>query len=887
MKRERVETESDAEQKFIYRILTDGVPSGLGIEPNQILTKKNIKKLKIGKSRPEKRYHPDYIVVVNSVPVLIVEAKSPDKNVEDGLREARMYAHEINSKFESNVDPLRRVISSNYNHTLYGYWNESNELGSFQKEDANVVTKQFSNFVEFAKLETLEKISDELLDIHSLGNYYKPKEYLGGELVREQGMPENDFGDQLAWKYRNLFRAEDREGRRKVVQEAYVNSKQRDEHVKPIDRAIRAARPPSVQDTEPVNATEDDDSLVEGLRVATEETKKGIENHVLLLIGRAGCGKSTFVEYLKEVALPDDLDENTLWSHVNLNNVPVNRDRIYDWITEEVISRLKSKSDLDFDKLENIERLYNVEINKLKKGRLKRFEEGSEKYNEIIDDKLKELQSDRDKTLNAYFRFLGSQQGKAPIVVLDNADKGNAEEQLLLFEVARWLKQKFRCIVVLPIRDKTYNLYNDKAPLNTSTSELSFRIDAPPFKELIEKRIDLVADEIKKSERDELYYYTSNRMRVSYDEEEEVSFLKSIANSILRDDHFTEQLISGLAGKSLRDAIDIFLDFCTSGYISEDEITKMRLNEGEYTLPKKTTSKILFRGTNKFFDEEQSSVSNVYQRKRSISFSNHFVKLLVLRWLDERRDTEGPIPYEGFHRAEDIVDHLKSYGFDRNMVSDCIDDLIRSNCITPEHLNSELESLKDLLHISPAGRVHLSVLDNPYYLSAVVEDTFLTNENIASQVAARMPSIHDQHGEEKLIVNALDFSKYLLERKISFSEREDRLVPSSKRITSIQPRSIINKISNRLRSQSKGDGWNVFVNNYSEGDLLIGKVSSVVNDLGVFVTLVPGFDGLCYKDYLNSFDLSDFSEGDICKAKIHKIKRRDQNADIDILGILA
>lgn len=68
--------------------------------------------------------------------------------------------------------------------------------------------------------------------------------------------------------------------------------------------------------------------------------------------------------------------------------------------------------------------------------------------------------------------FYKGNYAKIPIVVLDNCDKRNKGEQLLMFEVAQWLRAQYKCIVILPMRDATYDTYKSEPPLDTVVRDL-------------------------------------------------------------------------------------------------------------------------------------------------------------------------------------------------------------------------------------------------------------------------------------------------------------------------------------------------------------------------------------------------------------------------------
>src|SRR3970040_1021944 len=98
-------SESDGEQKFIFKLLTTPTPDGLGYSPSDFKTKLDIRKIAIDKGTKKKLYFPDYAVIVDGVPGIIIEAKAPGEDLVEAVREARLYASEINSSYPRNVHP--------------------------------------------------------------------------------------------------------------------------------------------------------------------------------------------------------------------------------------------------------------------------------------------------------------------------------------------------------------------------------------------------------------------------------------------------------------------------------------------------------------------------------------------------------------------------------------------------------------------------------------------------------------------------------------------------------------------------------------------------------------------------------------------------------------
>lgn len=102
--------ESDVEQFFIIKLL-----EVLGYSSEYILTKAMISEFSIGKATAKKRYSPDYIVYTDKrhiKPVLVIDAKNPNENVEDGVLDAQLYTSVIRRKLKE-PKPTQYCIGTN------------------------------------------------------------------------------------------------------------------------------------------------------------------------------------------------------------------------------------------------------------------------------------------------------------------------------------------------------------------------------------------------------------------------------------------------------------------------------------------------------------------------------------------------------------------------------------------------------------------------------------------------------------------------------------------------------------------------------------------------------------------------------------------------------
>jgi hypothetical protein len=186
-----------------------------------------------------------------------------------------------------------------------------------------------------------------------------------------------------------------------------------------------------------------------------------------------------------------------VWARVDLNNAPLLREKAYDWVTETVITQLRELNpQIDFDSLTTIEKVFSTEITAFKKGPISLLKSSDDAYKVRLVDWLNELQSDRLVLANAMARFLCAGPGKLLVIALDNCDKRTREDQLLMFQVAQWIQREFRALVILPLRDVTYDMHRSEPPLDTTLKGLTFRIEPPPFAEVLQKRVMLALEEM-------------------------------------------------------------------------------------------------------------------------------------------------------------------------------------------------------------------------------------------------------------------------------------------------------------------------------------------------------------------------------------------------------
>ncbi len=769
--------ESDVEQKLLWPLLTDRAPLGLGFDTAEVATKRSIRAIPIEKGKSKKLYFPDYAIILCGLPVVIIEAKEPGGDIDEALREASLYAHELNRRFPPDLNPCNRVIACNGAVLATCAWDADSPDLALSFDELNLASTKLEQLATLCGRAAQQSRAHRIVQSLVTRPLFMPLAILGGRSVRDDEVGHNTFGARLALDFKHVFNPQTLEERAFIAKNAYVRSLRRDRYVEPIDRLIRAASPPSVSDARLIEDTAKPAEVIAALR-----RHKSLEHQVLLLVGGVGAGKTTFVDYISEVALAADVRSNTIWVRIDLNYAPLSEAEAYQWFANELIACLQKHSpQSDFDAIETAQLVLAVEIQKLRKGPLKLLSPTSEAYKLRWVDGVQALINDRMLFAKALARYLCAGT-KLLIVALDNCDKRTRDEQLRMFQIAQWAQREFRCLIFLPIRDVTYDHHRQDAPLNTALKDLVFRIEPPQFARVLQRRVTLALTEMMETTGNRtLSYDLPNGIRVEYPRSDQGMYLACILTSLYEHDKLIRRTITGLAGRDIRRAMEIFLEFCTSAHINESEIYKIRHAEGRHALPYSVVARVLLRMNRRFYEGDRSYIKNLFQCNPPDSYPDHFCRIAILRWLHSKLAVRGPTGIRGYHQVRQLLADLVPIGHEIEATRREINYLVINRCILTEHQRSDSVLDDDLICLSPAGSVHLDLIKNVDYLAACGEELWYDQEGTAGRVAERIGrrGIAGHYTRMTTLSNAEELVGYLESRESSGFPCADAFIESS------------------------------------------------------------------------------------------------------------
>ena len=771
-------TESDVEQKFIYPFLTSAPPLGLGLDNSQILTKSVLRQVKIGKGQKQKFYYPDYLISIRGIPVLVLEAKKPYEPLEDAYAEARLYAEEVNAKFPHNINTCQIIVVCNGDEMWAGYSDSANPIVKLLFDDFSVGNINFTQLVDFCSKQNLEDIANKpYLNARGNAQFHTPVSALGGRRVQNEELEENSFGRTFIFENRRIFDPETEMDKAIIVENAYIPSAKREQHIDPIYKAIRKFERPSEKNVTPL-ATKDPIGLVQKISQRIEERNEVYS--LLLLIGNVGSGKTTFVRYFQRVFLEKEnpqLAKQCDWVFINMNQSPLTCDEIYGWIKTEIISQLKGNhNNIEFSSISVIKQMYQKEVHEFETGIGSLLKSDLNEYNKQLFNLLQSKLENRTSYLNTLISYLKDQHRLLPIIVLDNCDKRNKDEQLLMFQVAQWLRTTFKCIVLLPMRDSTYDQYKDEPPLDTVVKDLVFRIDPPDLLKVIQARLDYI---IRITTPTDSTYVLKNGANVSIKKSELIEYFKCIMLAI-RGNQMASNIFYRMSDRNTRKGIQLFEDFCKSGHISSNDIFLIRTGGKDYHFPSYKFLNAVLRKNRRYYNGENSNFVNLFYSNHSDDFPDPFVRIDILRWLQKRASKEGPSKTKGMFQVCDIMRDMQTIGHDLAVARRELNYLLKRDLILSESL-SNVVSNNDLIKISIPGSLHLGLLSNVTYLAACAEDVNFKNSEVMTSISRRIAS-SAQLSKLSMAITVHELISYLIEYRKEFSSSPEVYLTNESKI---------------------------------------------------------------------------------------------------------
>ena len=155
--KENLRNESDVEQSFVRQLLEE-----LGYKGANIFTKSTITYYSTGKGLKKRLHRPDYAIKINKIWSLIIEAKHPEKDINEFVQEAQDYAIIVNRRY-IGTNPIKYCLITNGIKTQLVLTDQTKpilELNFDDFSEDNEKYKKLKDYISYNSLKNIDNVEN-------------------------------------------------------------------------------------------------------------------------------------------------------------------------------------------------------------------------------------------------------------------------------------------------------------------------------------------------------------------------------------------------------------------------------------------------------------------------------------------------------------------------------------------------------------------------------------------------------------------------------------------------------------------------------------------------------------------------------------------------------
>lgn len=579
----------------------------------------------------------------------------------------------------------------------------------------------------------------------------------------------NDLSAQLAYVIAQAFgelSAESKEYQKHLLASCYVKNEDIKKYNSELGLVLED-NPPAID--EKIIKAKNTDSIHGQLKEYIYNKKEvPVSPPLMIVIGGKGVGKTTFIRNFFEIEIGEKPKLSRPSVYIDFRNYTEQDVRNSKDIYQLIIDSLKKEyPKLNLSKRGVLKQIYNEEIKELKESLWSHLTNHPEKLNEKESEFLEKKLENPSTHLKKISLYLREHCAKNLCIIFDNADQLSDQAQREAFLLANSLHQKLSCITIISLREGYYNYWKRKPPFDAFQS-IVFHISAPPYREVVKKRIEFVEKNINFNPIDSNYM----GKKITITEDGFKRLFKNLHHTLfeVQNSELTK-FLEETSFPNIRLGIEKINKFLVSGHTN---IASYMLSD-QYYIPIWEFVKSIALDSNKYYHSYQSMVFNLFRPAKGNH--NHFTKIRLLLMLD--KECEGRISEENFTPVKHILDTFKLAGYGEEIILDELTELLNYILIDNQIISSDIESdgqisLLSQVRLTYSGSYYLrNMLSEFHYLSLVLQDTPFYDAAFFEKIKDSFPEVNNFGKSElsKRLDSVLYFVDYLKEQENFDHER--------------------------------------------------------------------------------------------------------------------
>ncbi len=575
----------------------------------------------------------------------------------------------------------------------------------------------------------------------------KDKELIRNTLSSSLGVIiDNVFGE--------IYRYEVLDDKR-LIEECFIENEEIKKNKSDIEKLF-ADRPPELAEVIPARNTKSIAKQIQtemkGHSVLYQDSEAP---KPIIIVGSKGAGKTTFINYLFKASFSDAFLAERPYIYLDFRKY-----------TDEDLENMGSvvirdAIDYLYDKYPN----YNLHTSKvLKRIFYKEIKQNDDsiwtydkanildRYNEKLNSFLEKHRDDREFFFNKLSEYLIRERRLRLCVIIDNADQFDINVQRKAFLFAQSVNRKAKCSVIISLREGYYYRWRHQPPFDAFDKSNVYHITAPPYSEVLQKRIDYALENIKIDGKS--MGIVGNWASVQMDHAAIKDFLQGIKQSLFGSEN--SEMLSFLEETTypnIREGLEIFKHFLLSGHTEVAQyILRVQISpESKQPIPFWEFLKAVAMDNKKYYNHEISRINNLFFPAEN-SF-NHFLKIKILKFLFLRVEKLGYT--EKFIPTFQVLNTFTNAGYKANLIILELNELLRyrfietDDSVSDKEFDINLEGHQNIT-ISAKGNYYVNKLINKFtYLDLMLHDTPIFEQASYDNIRRTFP-ISNEEGKQNL-----------------------------------------------------------------------------------------------------------------------------------------
>lgn len=469
------------------------------------------------------------------------------------------------------------------------------------------------------------------------------------------------------------------------------------------------------------------------------KSHKRVRPLAILLLGSVGSGKTTFLNYTRNISAADYFSkkksqEYPHWIEVDFRDYSRNQipssfiySKIFDYLKTDDYFR-------DFNR--SIRSAYKNDIQALRDGPMHLIAQDSEKFDEYVSN----LIAEEFKKITPYVdKLVKHAASRVPIfLIADNVDQIEDEAtESDIFAESIALSNKLGLNLIISMRESTYVKHRHTPTFDAFDFD-PFQIEPPEIPAVLSRRFKVVNEMLKGKPGE---FDAENGAHIKADDLS--AFTELIQESVLGTE--IGNRIEVLANHDIRLALRMTREFLARGYTDPAKALRVHKEKGQYVLPKQEAFKSILLGNQPVYSEEYSVIGNPFDSRLGKT-KEQLMRLYILSMM-VKVSSESSSEYVD---TQYILSNMNSIGFSEQDVSSVLTDLCDLRFIhTSSHTKADSQSSFYASRLG--GYLIRDLIVDMTFLEQVMMDTFIASNKIWNDLR----KITDDIFSEKNIVQRL------------------------------------------------------------------------------------------------------------------------------------